>query len=277
MGVGTAVTLLGSMLDLEQRLSWDSDRESMAFNGTIGQVMEILMRSLQDETEQAYMQRFLYAQRLIAGITEYSADFKNKNAGKKIDWPEVLNAKIESERIVELIYKWETEEALQRLGSLYVSQIMREYQFTEKHDPVSWAAYSPKLNNQLAADIAYRCREDPVQVMVIDGNDGYRSGYFIAAALGIQGIAIKNSDAQVLAYPSFIPGEEQYIAWALNDKHILLYGEDVASGAALASLKNAIERISSPRKISVAASIATSWNEPRKITPKFIGEHRDVF
>ena len=73
----------------------------------------------------------------------------------------------------------------------------------------------------------------------------------------------------------FLTGEEEDLNYILNDKNVVVLGEDASTGRALFSLNDNVELISEPSKIFTATSLALDKSIAEEID--YVGKIKSSF
>ena len=235
----------------------------MAYEGTMREVRASLADALKDpHSARSAVNIFLYAPRLLSGMIDYGLKHKS----------DVLQKKQALERFVFHAFNGDGDTAKTELSSLTFTPEEDEAPVKEHADNISWTSFNPDI----VGNLLYHIGEEEFHYVVMDGHDAYRPGFMVAAALGSDVCALRNSiDSGRDSKPRPLIGEEAHLSAELSGKDVLVLGEDLSTGSAARALYDIVKRVSRPNSVKVACSI---WIPPSEVlVPDFYGEERTTF
>jgi len=269
MGI-TKKDLIHDVRELEERgkISFDinSCENLMKYKGTISDVLGNLNGCFKKSDDEIVKNLFLYSNRLLSGIIDY---------GLKTN-EDILNLKLDIEDFYLNVNHGNYSHAKSFLKDLKLKKSILNSKVIENADHISWAAFNPNLIKKLTQKICLS--EKKLDYIVLDGHDAYRPGFMLANYFNINACAIRNAqDSGRDVKPRPLKGEEKYLGNMLNDKNILLMGEDVSTGNALKGLSKFVKEISHPKSIITASTIFIPGEEHMLINLDFFGERKNCF
>ncbi|MBN2112376.1 hypothetical protein JW707_04740 [Candidatus Woesearchaeota archaeon] len=236
----------------------------MSYKGTIDEVAETLKTALAVDSDESQMDLFLFSNRLLSGIIDYAIEQDT----------DLLELKHNAERFGISVFQGRYREAEEILLSMDLGGDIKNGEVTEKPDTISWASFNPLF----VENLIYKLDDDnvPIDYIVLDGHDAYRPGFAVAAHFDTGVCAIRNGqDSKRDDEPRLIKGEKQYLKDILHNRNVLVLGEDVSTGRALASLVELVECLVPTKRITTAASVVL-MDHPEGI-PQYFGEESNTF
>ena len=245
----------------QHELSFDREGAArhMAYDGTVGDVVDRIALGLRTDDAKTL---YLNTNRLLIGLIDYSIATTT----------DVLRNKHIAEHLGVAVARGDLARAHDLHGKLTFDDSLRKAPVIEKPDTISWISFNPAI----VEDLVCKLEGKRFDYIVLDGHDAYRPGFMIAAALGSRVCAIRNAqDSGRDPKPKPIAGERDYLARKLQNKRVLVMGEDVSTGNALSSLSDFVSVVSGPKLIRTASCLALHGH-PRGI-PNYFGQERDHF
>lgn len=238
----------------------DSSEKFMGYEGKVKNVITKLNSAI-DESN--HFDLFLYTNRLLVGIMDYAltnGDF--------------YDLKKSAEELGVEIFNGDYRNAKKILENMNFSNDILNAKVVENEDKISWSAFNPEFVDRLIGKI--QDDEFEVDYFVFDGHGAYRPGFMLASYFNSGVCAIRNSkDSGRDKICKFLDGEKENLGSRLNNKNVVVLGEDVSTGKALFSLKNEIQEISDPAKMVTASSIALSDYIAEKVN--YVGKVKSSF
>ena len=240
-----------SQLEEEGKISFDSVgcNALMDYSGSFSDVLSNVKAGFLMHGVERDLQFFVYANRLISGVIDYSLR-------EKVD---LLELKHSIEDFCVELYCGKYNSAKRSLSEMEFSEGLLNSPVVEKKDRISWSSFKPCYSRRLISKIRQEEKKEchiPDWILM-DGHDAYRPGLMIASAFPHSRVcAIRNAqDSKRDEVPKPILGEEEYIRRSFFNRDVVIVGEDVSTGKAVSSLYQFLIRTCRPRKIFTAAAI----------------------
>ncbi len=207
---------------------------------------------------------YLSSARFVRGFLDYCIE-TNQNP---------IQDKLKIREIIKNIYSGNLNQARTSLDGINFDRSLRNKIFEEKKDYISWNAFSPIKNLELAEKIGIGFTPE---IVLIDGHGGYRPGFLVASYFNSDIFPIRCSmGSKGDKKPRLLPREENEIRNDFDRKRILIATEDSSTGRAIDSLKKLVKQYSPYSKLRTAATIFIPDVNDYTIVDYF-GERKTVF
>ena len=241
-------------LEDQGRISFAKGQQSrMHYCSTVAQTYYDIVEALHEpDTDESALTLYMNLPRLISGIIDYGLQTHDH----------VLQHKEHIETMATKAFQGNYDAALRRCSWLLLPQKAHTSPVVEKPDLITWRANKPAYIDNLCARLHGR----HVDILVIDGHDGYRPGLAVASALDVPIFSVHNSVGSNFEHtPELLRDEHYLMEQVLHNKHVWIFGEDISTGGAVMSLQRLVQYHSKPKSIHTASCI---WMPPSEHLPK---------
>ncbi|MFH1630833.1 MAG: hypothetical protein ABIA21_01245 [Candidatus Aenigmatarchaeota archaeon] len=213
------------------------DYEKMTFEGTIGDVYQRMRDILSSEyTETNHLDLYMTVPRLLRGIIDFGVEHPFSSFGEDV----YIELKNRANEIANCVFsgnfgdaKTITERLFDDLdidsGCPYSIDQIQSFIVKESADSTTWNSGCPDNIKNLISVLGKRSAD--VDILMIVGHGGYRSGYTIAAEIGAEPYPFRLSfNKKEDRGPQLFRGETEHILRMIKNKQVVFFDEDVYEG-----------------------------------------------